>query len=81
MNCEHRTLKDLFQNPSPPIIPRSDYVADALSPGVLGGDIAHLMPAAGQNAVPQPQTLYDLATYWTPFRFLWRRPRNVLQGP
>lgn len=72
-------LKTLFQHPSPPVIPRSDY-APQIRPADIGQDILHLMPAAGQNAVPPPQTLYDLGSYKTPFRWLWRRGRNIIVG-
>jgi len=81
MKCHSKTLDDWFSNPSPPVISRDQYVPSQMTPGILGADISHIMPGAGQNAVPEPQKLYDLGSYWTPFRFLFRRPRNVLSGP
>lgn len=73
-----RSLRQLFQNPSPPIISRADYVPSEMTVGVLGQDVSDLMPGAGQNAIPGPQMLYDLGSYFTPIRYLWRKPRNVI---
>jgi len=49
-----------------------DYNKPELTRGLMG---------CGQpEPVPPPQKLYDLGAYRTPFSWLWRRPRNVLQG-
>lgn len=74
-----KTLHDFFKCPEPPVIPRDAY-APQLMPLNEGQDISSLMPAAGQNAVPQPQRLFNL-NIATPFRWLWKRPANVIQGP
>jgi len=73
------TLKTFFQQPDPPVIPRDAYVPPLMT-NHEGQDITSLQPGAGQNAVPTPQTLYDLASYRTPFSWLWRRPRNLIKG-
>lgn len=72
------TLKDWFGKAHPPIA--ETFVDPAISPDLLG-----LMPQDGNGqpasvGTPPPQRLYNLGAYWTPFRALWKRPRNVLQG-
>lgn len=69
-----KTLHEFFSHPTSTLT--YDYNKPELSKGLLGDELPHGYMA--QDAVPPPQKLYDLASYWTPFRLLWRRPRNVL---
>lgn len=68
-----RTLKDYFQNPDPPIEPYGRYNPPQVSPGIICNEFT-------PTPIPPPQRLFNLASYRTPFSFLWRRPRNVMEG-
>lgn len=71
------TLKELLSGTHSPIT--SDY-----NPPSLSNDLMGFAPPCdnGQPAstgTPPPQTLFNL-NVTTPFGWLWKRPKNVLQG-
>jgi hypothetical protein len=69
-------LKDWFKNPSPPIT--HNYNAPQYMTSVDSGNLPHgFFP---QDAVTVPDKVYDLGSYQTPFGWLFKRPRNVLQA-
>ncbi|MEB2519822.1 hypothetical protein SOP85_31075 [Pseudomonas sp. YuFO20] len=67
---DRRTLRDLFQRPDPPI--RFNYLDPQVSPDIMG--------LRQPEPIPPPQALYHLGAYFTPFRALFRRPRNTISG-
>lgn len=72
------TLEKWFNQPSPPIV--SDYNPPSITVGLMGVTAPDTNGQPNAVGSPMPQLLYDLASYYTPFRALWRRPRNVVTG-
>ena len=65
-------LKEWFQKPASTIVELDAYNPPELTRGLMGQE----QPVF----IPPPQILYDLGSYRTPFKAVWRRPRNRLQG-
>lgn len=63
-------LQEWFNHPKTTIT--YDYNSPELSRGLMGAE----QPAP----VPPPQRLYDLASYRTPFKWLWRQARAAITG-
>lgn len=62
------TLQQWMQAPASTIT--YDYNRPALSRDIFSTEAPEI--------TPPPQKLYDLGSYWTPFRALFNRSRNVL---
>ena len=65
-----QNLKQWFTQPRSTLT--YEYNPPALSPNLMG--------ETPPEPTPQPQPMYNLGSYWTPFRVLFNRPKNTLTG-